>query len=375
MKKTKVCCFCERWESGGIESFLNNVFHNIDLSIFQVDIVVAELSKSIFTEPLKQLGVNIYELSGSHKKLIENYRIFRKLLENGNYDIVHLNVFHALSLFYAKAARSAGVPKIIAHSHNTALRKSRTKMLKLCLHKLSLSCFSRYVTDFWACSYKAAEFIFPSNIVRNKQYFFVPNGIKTDDFIFDSVYREAFRQKLKLENTFVIGCIGRLCEQKNQLFLISVLKEALKIRDCRLLLVGEGSYEEILRKKAEEMQISDKIIFYGVSSEVNRLMCCMDCLAMPSLFEGLGIVAIEAQCLGLPVICSENIPEEAYASGGIKSIRLNEGAKQWAEALLDCEKTGINSKRNLSAVRASGFDVKNVSETIKNKYLEGTIHG
>lgn len=375
MNKTRVCCFCERWESGGIESFLNNVFHYIDLSFVQVDIVVAELSESIFTEPLKQLGVYFYELSGNQKKLVENYKTFRRILDNGNYDVVHLNIFHALSLIYAKIAYFTGVPKIIAHSHNTALRKSRTKILKLCVHKLSKCFFSRYVTDFWACSHKAAEFMFPKNITRNKQYFFVPNGIKTEAFIFEPDHRESFRQKLGLENTFVIGCIGRLCEQKNQLFLLYVLKEALKTRDCRLLLVGEGDHEDLLRKKVLEMQIADKVIFYGVSNEVNHLMCCMDCLAMPSLFEGLGIVAIEAQCLGLPVVCSENIPEEAYASEGIKSICLNEGARSWAAALLECEKTGVNSKVNLTAVIESGFDIKNVSETIKNKYTEENVYG
>lgn len=370
MNKTKVCCFCERWESGGIESFLNNVFHNIDLSIVQVDIVVAELAESVFTEPLKQRGVHFYELTGNQKKLTENYKALKKILQNGKYDVVHLNIFHALSLIYAKAAHCAGVPEIIAHSHNTALRKSKTKVLKLCVHNLSKRYFSRYVTDFWACSHNAAGFMFPANISKNKQYIFIPNGIKTQVFVFNPEHRGSFRQKLGLENTYVIGCIGRLCEQKNQIFLIDVLKEALKTKDCRLLLVGEGSGEKMLRKKAAGLGVLDKIIFYGVSSEVNRLMCCMDCLAMPSLFEGLAIVALEAQCLGLPVICSENISEEAFISEDIKRVRLSDGAGRWAEALLGHENTGVNSKRNSDALIKAGFDIKSVAKAIQNKYTK-----
>ncbi len=375
MGKIRVCCFCEKWESGGIESFLNNVFHNIDLSCVQIDIVVSEQADSIFTEPLKQLGIRFYELSGKQNSIRKNCKMIRTVLQNGNYDVLYLNIFHALSLVYAKIAHSLGIPQIIAHSHNTALRKSHTRFLKKILHKLSSVLFSKYVTDCLACSEIAAEFMFPAKVLENNGYNFIPNGIKTEKFTFDREYRNDIRRELKLENTFVIGCVGRLCEQKNQLFLLEVLAEAVKEQDCRLLLVGEGEYENILRNKAKELQLTDKVIFYGVSDEVNRLMCSLDCLAMPSLFEGLGIVAIEAQCLGVPVVCSENIPGEALITKSIKSLAINKGAKEWARAIFSCEKTGTYAERNLSDIKNAGFDVKSTAAMIQNLLLKGTVNG
>lgn len=373
MSKIKVCCFCDTWESGGIESFLNNVYHNLDLSVFDVNMVVTKQSESVFTEPLKQLGINFYELSSNQNDFIKNTKKLKEILKKGNYDVAHLNIFHGASLIYAKVARSAGVPKVIVHSHNTALRKSRTKALKMCIHKLAGLLFSKYATEFWACSRIAAEFMFPKRILEKRGYVFIPNGIFTEKFVFNSDYRDKKRKELGIDDSFVIGCVGRLTEQKNQIFLIDVLKKALEQRECRLLLVGEGIEEDAVREKADKLGVSDKVIFYGVSTEVNLLMCCMDCLAMPSTFEGLGIVAIEAQCLGVPVVCSENVPQEAHVSDCIKSINLDKGPEEWAEVLLKTEKSGNDSAKHLSSVRNAGFDIKNVSELIGNKYSEGTI--
>ena len=127
MDKRRVCCFCEKWESGGIESFLHNVIMEMDMSRLEIDIVAAQICESVFTASPKEKGVGFYELSGSQRKLGRNHKMFKQLLKERHYDVVHLNIFQGLSLYYAYLAKKAEVAVRIAHSHNTALRQSKTK--------------------------------------------------------------------------------------------------------------------------------------------------------------------------------------------------------------------------------------------------------
>lgn len=122
---------CESWESGGIESFLHNILLRMDLTGLEVDIVAAQLKDSVFTQALREHGVRFRELSGSQRNLPENHRRFAALLWERRYDVVHLNIFQGMSLYYAHLAKRAGVPVRIAHSHNTDLRQSLTRPLKL----------------------------------------------------------------------------------------------------------------------------------------------------------------------------------------------------------------------------------------------------
>lgn len=368
----RICCYCDRWESGGIESFLNNVLNRLDLREVEVDIVTADLRQSVFTAGLEQKGIHFYQLSGSQQKLRQNWRMFRQLLEQRHYDVIHFNLFQGLSLYYARLAQKAGVPVRIAHSHNTALRPSRTRPLKLLLHRAGKLLFLRSATDLWACSTPAAEFLFSRKIAREGQFRFIPNGIETERFRFDPAQRDAVRRALGLEKEFVIGNVGRLCAQKNQEFLLDVFAEVVKQKpDSRLLLVGTGELEPALKARAKALQVADKVIFYGVSDRVETLLWAMDVFAFPSRFEGLGIVAVEAQAGGLPVLCSEHVPQEARITALFHALPLNAGAQAWAEALV-CSDAAEKPRDTWQQVRAAGFDVEDVARKIERYYLRST---
>ena len=205
--KVKICCFCEKWESGGIESFLNNIIQRIDLEKFQIDIVAVYLGKSIFTGPLENLGVHFFELSGSQRRLIQNHQRFFELLCQEQYHVVHLNLYQGLSLAYAETARRAGVPMRVAHSHNTVLRRSTAKPLKLLIHNIAKYVFASKCTAFWACSCGAAEFLFSKRVLKKQGYRFIPNGIEIERFYFDCNIREKVRTELGLEGKLVIGSV------------------------------------------------------------------------------------------------------------------------------------------------------------------------
>ena len=366
-RKRRICCFCEKWESGGIESFLHNVIMEMDMSQLEIDIAAAQICESVFTSDLKEKGVGFYELSGSQKRLGQNHKMFRQLLKERQYDVVHLNIFQGLSLYYAYLAKKAGVKVRIAHGHNSALRRSRTRWLKLALHNMAKSLLAENATDYWACSRLAAEFMFPRDVVE--RYEFIPNGIDIEKFRFNDEVRKKVRKDLGIEGKLVIGNVGRLCYQKNQENLLEVFAKLQSERpESVLLLVGEGEMKEELQQQVEKLGIADKVIFYGVTDKVEQLLWAMDIFVFPSRFEGLGIVAVEAQAAGLPVICSDGVPNEAVVSDLVQKVDLRSGVDSWVESILHCQ-VGVDRLAVHEQVQKSGFAVADVADRIEKVYL------
>lgn len=363
----RICCFCETWESGGIESFLHNVLLRLDLTETEVDLAAACIRESVFTAALREKGVRFVELSGRVRSP-ENGRRFRELLRQRQYDAVHFNLFQGLSLHYVRIAEEEGVPVRIAHSHNTALRRSVGRSLKLLLHRAGQRLYTASATELWACSEDAARFLFARDRLEADGYTFIPNGIETERFRFDGEVRRAVRRELGVGGAPVICSVGRLCGQKNQDFLLDVFAEVQRRRtDCFLLLVGEGDAEAALREKARRLGIAERVIFYGVTAHVERLLWAADVMAFPSLFEGLGIVAVEAQAAGLPVIASERVPREVYITPGAVRLALSAGAAVWAEQLLEAVPPHDRAA-SAARVRAAGFDVSDMAETVGRGY-------
>lgn len=360
-----ICCLCESWASGGIESFLCNVLTRMDRADLEVDIVAAQLSDSVFTDRLTARGIRFYELSGSMCRVSENHRRFRALLREHSYDVLHLNAFQGLSLAYLHIAKEEGIPIRIAHSHNTALRKSATRPLKLAIHRWARDRYTKDATALWACSKSAAAFLYSAQELDRRGFQFIPNGIDAERFWFDPMERETVRRELGLDGKFVIGHVGRLCYQKNQSFLLDVLVELLKRKpEAMLLLVGEGEDKPMLERKAQELGIVGKVLFYGASDRIERLYWAMDAFAFPSLFEGFGIAVIEARAAGLPVFCSEHVPEEALVAG-CTALPLDAGV--WAE---DITRSRDRSSEGAAAVGEAGFDIETVAGMIAGSYLE-----
>lgn len=370
--KVKICCFCEKWESGGIESFLNNIIQRIDLEKFQIDIIAVCLGKSIFTGPLENIGVRFFELSGSQRRLIQNHRLFFDLLCQEQYHVVHFNLYHGLSLSYLETAKRASVPVQIVHSHNAVLRRSATKPLKLLIHSAAKYIFADKCTTFWSCSQGAAEFLFPKRALKKRGYQFIPNGIETERFRFNCDMREKTRTELGLEGRFVIGNVGRLCYQKNQAFLLDVFAQVhhREPNSC-LLLVGEGDLLDHLKKKAHRLGVAGSVIFYGVSSHVERLLWAMDVFVLPSRFEGLPVTGVEAQAAGLPCFFSDAVTRECALTDSALFLPLAAGATVWADTIIaKCESAGRRSRADAAKVQM--FSADSVAREIQAFYA-GTV--
>ena len=285
----RICCFCETWASGGIESFLCNVLQNLDLSETSVDVVAACMKESIFTSDLRTRGIRFVELSGKPRGF-QNFREFSSLLQKNKYDVVHINMFHAVSLYYLHMAKRAGVPVRLAHSHNSALAHKRLYRFKLLIHAIFRKLFTRDATQLVAPSKSAANFMFDRRVRCRKGYEIISNGISCERFRFDRKKWEMVREQLGFKDCFVVGNVGRLCTQKNQKFLLRAFAEVLeKCREAKLLLVGDGEDRVELQCEAKRLGISEHVVFYGNCSDVEQLFWAMDVFAFPSLFEGLGI--------------------------------------------------------------------------------------
>ena len=333
MERRKICMYCETWSSGGIESYLLQILRRVERDRFAVCLAVARKDESVFDGELARLGVEPLVLcSGSRRgalgRTLGSVVPFYRLCRRERFDAVHLNVFHGAALLLAAAARAAGVERVIVHCHGAGLRKSPGRPLKLAVHRLCAGLLGWTATERWAPSRAAAEFLFPGKAdVRMME-----NGIDTQRFRFDGTVRWEERQRLGLGDRLVIGCVGRLEDQKNQTFLLDVLALLVPRRDAALLLVGDGEDRQALQEKARRLGLADRTILYGRSEHVERLLWALDAIAVPSLREGLSIAAIEGQAAGVPVLCSPGVPEEARVTEALTFLPAGDAAA-WADCL------------------------------------------
>lgn len=363
-----ICCFCEKWGSGGIETFLLNSFENMDRKDLHIDLVTTQIESSLYLPRLKACGIELICLGQNTRHLLSNHAAFRRLLRQKRYDVVHLNIYHALSLLYARDAARLGVPRRIAHSHNAGLRNSFLRPLKLFLHRQARDRLSGFAMEFFACSREAADFMFPASVGGE----ILPNGIDLARFSYDEQTRQLMRVQLGLADRFVLGSVGRLCQQKNHRFLLEVLKELTRLRpEAALLLVGEGELLPELQAQVRQLGLSDHVHFYGTSHDVPKLLCAMDVFALPSLFEGLGIAAIEAQACALPTFCSEFVPEEALASPLAMRLSLSAPPSVWAEHML-----AASSLRQpvTEELRHAGYDIRSTANRLEKAYRGEAVH-
>lgn len=367
----RVLVFCEKWESGGVEAFVTTLLECMDRTGLVVDVAACRVQPGPYDIRLAKMGIEPIALGTSIRSVTSNLKEFRRLLERGAYDVVHLNVYEGLALLFAREAKRAGVARVIVHSHNNDLRPSATRWLKLALHRICTGLFGGYADVRWAPSQTAGRFMFGT-----RPFTLVRNGIVPERFAFDDGVREKLRAELGFaSNQVVLGCVGRLCSQKNQLFLVDVL--AASPQNACLLLVGEddgdGSYEVALRRRVRELGVQDRVRLYGRTDDVAPLYQAMDVLCVPSTFEALGIVAVEGQAAGLPVVASTAVPPEAHARGVMSRIPFD--VSQWAAALAAAPADPAVRAGGVARVAEAGYDMHAVAAEVARAYGNGKSIG
>ena len=211
---------------------------------------------------------------------------------------------------------------------------------------------------FFACSIPAGKWLFGKKVVNSNRFKVLKNAIDTKKYTFDYEKRIRIRNEFGItEDAFVVGHVGRFVDVKNHTFLIDIFKEITnKNNNAILLLVGEGELKASIKNKAISLGLSNKVVFTGLRDDIPNILSAMDVFVFPSLFEGLGIVAVEAQAAGLHTICADTIPSEARITDLFHYISLNEPAEKWADSIKKYD-NGYKRENMQNEIVKAGYDI------------------
>lgn len=357
----RVLHYVGQMDIGGIESLLMSIYRNINKSEYQFDFAVHTQKKCFYDDEIEDLGGTFYRFPMMRKdpgKYRDAWDDFWDKHKN-DYIAFHFHTPTFANIIAMISAKKYGVPVIIAHCHNIHSNKGRWQLIHDIIHKYHGKHIERYADVFCACSEDAAKWGFGKQYEQGKlEVEILKNGIDLSNFRFSSTVREYVRHNLGIEDRFVIGNVGRLCKQKNQLFLLDIIKEVKKEKEnAILMLIGTGPDEQVLREKVDSLGLTDSVMFLGARSDVPELMMAMDYYAFPSIHEGLGIVMIEAQAIGLPIVASKDrVPNEAKVTDYVTFLDLEKGAEAWAREI--CDNNKMPFKNTHSQIAERGYDIK-----------------
>ena len=355
-----------KWVGGGVEAVVMNYYRNIDRSNVQFDFICDEDSTNIPYEEIEKLGGKVI-LIPPYQNIFKYQKKLREVLENGNYRIIHSHI-NTLSVFPLFAAKRAGVPIRIAHSHSTTNKKEWKKnLLKMCLKPFS----KLYATHYFCCSEFAGRWLFGNKKYDIGEVFLLNNAIDLEKFVYNEKIRKDKRYELGIKDEIlVIGHIGRFVEQKNHERLIEIFSELHKQNNNSiLLLAGQGPLQDKIKQRVKILGLENFVKFLGQRNDAVELYQAFDVLLLPSLYEGLPVVGVEAQAAGLLCLFSDDMTKEVKILETTKLVSLTIDNKKWADLLINLYKK--NKRINTyDEMKKNGFNIKEEVKKLENKYIE-----
>lgn len=369
-KQIKILHVVGRMDRGGTEALLMNLLRIIDRTQFHFDFVEQTQDICDYDQEIYAYGSRIYRVPHITLTSITKYRKWWEMFlkEHPEYRIIHGHSRGAAPIYLKEAQRQGRTT--ILHCHSNAYGKGVKGKIRY-IWQLPL----RKLADYnFACSYDSGV----SQFGNNGKFKVIKNGIPTRLYSWDPAMRKTKRQEFGLaDEELVIGNVARFEEPKNHKFLLKIFCEIKKINPrSKLMLVGQGTLEKTIRKQTIELGIKDHVIFTGVRSDVNELMQAMDVFVLPSYFEGLGIVNVEAQTAGLPCFVSDKvIPQEVNLTELMHYISLSASPKEWAQKILE-GKIAIENRKDMSRkIIEAGFDIEFTCDVLCEFYKGLVNHG
>lgn len=353
----RVAMVMGKMSGGGVEAVVMNYYRNIDRSRVQFDFLVDEDSRLVPRDEIEALGGRVFDVP-PYQQLVRYQRRLVDLFRREAWPIVHSHI-NSLSVFSLRAAQRAGVPVRIAHSHSTGGREERLRGLAKMLFRTQAN---RYPTHRLACSCAAGEWLFGSEA----SFDVVNNAIDVRRFSFSEKARGEVRSELGIgSDTFVYGHVGRFSAQKNQEYLLRIFKKVHEAReDSVLLLAGDGEDRSLIESRAAEEGLAESVVFLGQRLDTARLYCAFDAFVLPSIYEGLPVVMVEAQASGLPCYVSERVTKEANIGGRVKFISLSDECR-WVEELRTASRLSL---RDVDRRAFRAYDIDEMAMSLVDMY-------
>ncbi len=349
---------------GGAETNLMNYYRNMERSQFHIDFLVHR-ENGFFEQEILNSGSKIYRLPPILPWKLKEYKKAVKDFfdQYSDYDIIH-GQCSELGIFIYEEAKRRNIPVIIAHAHNNRMDRDKKLVFRLLWKKRMRKSINQYFT----CGKEAAENLFGKELA--KKAFQMNNAIEVENFKFNVEVRNQKRAALNANKTINLVNVGRFNTQKNQLFLLDVFAEILKLNNnYQLFLVGIGDLETKLKQKVNELNFQDKVHFLGLRNDVPELLQAMDVFMFPSLHEGFSVAFVEAQTTGIKCVISDGVPvESVLVQNNVTIIPLKENAKHWAKRILEIS---LSERKDVSEIiKKSGYDIKENAKKLEEKYRE-----
>lgn len=344
--------------SNGITNYAINYYRKIDKNKFEIDFVVHDCIKNKFYDLITENGGKVFFVDNIKvSKLPKIYKEVDKIIKNKKYNIVHCHLLNIAFLYFA-LAKKYGVQSRIIHSHATKYAEKKTRVFRnMILGKIGI----KMSTTKFACSNLAGNFLY-----KNKKFIIINNAIDIEKFSFKESVRNKIRENLKINNKTVIGHIGRFSEQKNHKFLIDLLyKLNNENSKYKLVLLGDGHLFNDIIEYSKNKGVYDDICFIGNVDNPSDYYNAFDVFALPSLFEGLPVVGIEAQANGLPCLFSDTITKELELNKNVCFFSINE-INKWQEQIENGNDTRCDE---LSYKLVNDYDIDIQAEKLEKSYI------
>lgn len=342
----------------GITSVISNYAGAMDRSGMHLNFLAYPETDPRLLEKFSRMGT-VHTVPNRKKSVKAYIKALFKILKAG-FHTVHIHGNSGTMLIETLLARLMGARIVIVHAHNTTCNHPLINgLLKLPMKWLA--------TDLMACSQAAGQWLYGKS-----RFTVLNNAIDVPNCKFDPVANENLRQELGLEGAFVVGHCGHFTQQKNHDFLIDVFAQIhSRAPEAKLLLISDGPNFEKIRQKVHGASLTDAVVFAGRRSDVNKLYSCMDVFVMPSLWEGLPLVMLEAQANGLPLLVSDCITQDAKCTDRTFYKALSDGPESWADTVLQIQQSHYDRSWDgvYKALSDHGFDIFAEANKLRNIYM------
>lgn len=362
--KIKVCHFVSGLKAGGVESMIYNYCSKLNKNKYEFHLVYQHEPSQKNVDEFTKIGFKLHRIPYKVKHPLKNYIESKKYLKNNNIDVVHCHMT-LMNFIPLLAAKKLDIKKRICHSHNCDVREKNViiKLIEKILKKINIM----LSTDLLACGEDAGKYLY-----SNKKFVVLKNALDLDKFKFNNEVRKKIRNFYNIENNeILVGHIGRFTNQKNHEFIISIADKLInneKNKKIKFILIGDGNNKQSIEQSIVEKKLEKSVLLTGVVDNTNEFYSSFDCFILPSLWEGLPVVGIEAQVSKLQCFFSNKIDKNVKIEKNVEFIDID-NINEWCNKIKQIQFYERNS--DLSKFKSNGLDIKTEIYKLDNIYSGG----